>query len=213
MNKYLVWLLKRLFMMTSSNGNIFRVTGHLCGEFTPADFPAQRAVTGSFDVFFDLHPYKRLIKQWWCWWFEASLCPLWRHRNEMFIEDNSEHHDASQATVPYTRERRSGSGGRDCWKVIVEKYGCWYWYWLVYFNQSMFKVQEFVRFKPSPVYMPARILIRPKRALYHSHKMKRNKKAKKLPRQFTDIQTFKKIIQRCFHKDYETAGFKYKLKI
>ena len=22
------------FMMTSSNGNIFRVTGHLCGEFT-----------------------------------------------------------------------------------------------------------------------------------------------------------------------------------
>ena len=23
-----------LFMMTSSNGNIFRVTGHLCGEFT-----------------------------------------------------------------------------------------------------------------------------------------------------------------------------------
>ena len=24
----------RLFMMTSSNGNIFRVTGHLCGEFT-----------------------------------------------------------------------------------------------------------------------------------------------------------------------------------
>ena len=25
---------KRLFMMTSWNGNIFRVTGHLCGEFT-----------------------------------------------------------------------------------------------------------------------------------------------------------------------------------
>ena len=30
------------FMMTSSNGNIFRVTGPLCGEFTgPAEFPAQ----------------------------------------------------------------------------------------------------------------------------------------------------------------------------
>ena len=42
-------------MMTSSNGNIFRVTGHLCGEFTgPGDFPAQRPVVWSFDVFFDL---------------------------------------------------------------------------------------------------------------------------------------------------------------
>ena len=37
-------------MMTSSNGNIFRVTGPL---FT-GEFHAQRAVTGSFDVFFDL---------------------------------------------------------------------------------------------------------------------------------------------------------------
>ena len=25
---------QRNFMKTSSNGNIFRVTGHLCGEFT-----------------------------------------------------------------------------------------------------------------------------------------------------------------------------------
>ena len=39
-------------MMTSSNGNIFRVAGHLCGEFTgPDQFPAQRPVTRSFDVF------------------------------------------------------------------------------------------------------------------------------------------------------------------
>ena len=51
-------------MMTSSNGNIFRVTGHLCGEFTgPGEFPAQRPVTRSFDVFFDLRPNKRLSKQ------------------------------------------------------------------------------------------------------------------------------------------------------
>ena len=40
-------------MMTSSNGNIFRVTGPLCGEFTgPGKFPTQRPVTRSFDVFF-----------------------------------------------------------------------------------------------------------------------------------------------------------------
>ena len=42
-------------MMTSSNGNIFRVTGLFCGQFTgPGEFPAQRPVTRSFDVFFDL---------------------------------------------------------------------------------------------------------------------------------------------------------------
>ena len=51
-------------MMTSSNGNIFRVTGPLCGEFTgPGEFPAQRPVTRSFDVYFDLRLNKRLSKQ------------------------------------------------------------------------------------------------------------------------------------------------------
>ena len=68
--------------MTSSNGNIFRVAGHLCWEFTdPRWIPAQRPVTRSFDVFYDLHPNKRLSKQWWGWWFETPSCPLWRHRN------------------------------------------------------------------------------------------------------------------------------------
>ena len=39
----------------------FRVTGPLCGEFTgPGEFPAQRPVTRSFDVFFDLRLNKRL---------------------------------------------------------------------------------------------------------------------------------------------------------
>ena len=53
-------------MVTSSNGNIFHVTGHLCGEFTsPGDFPAQRPVTRSFDVFLDLSLNKRLSKQSW----------------------------------------------------------------------------------------------------------------------------------------------------
>ena len=65
-------------MMTSSNGNIFRVTGDLCGEFTG---PTQRPVTWSFDVFFDLRLNKRLSKQSWDWWFETLSCPLWRHCN------------------------------------------------------------------------------------------------------------------------------------
>ena len=53
-----------VYMMTSSNGTIFRVTGPLCGEFTgPGEFPTQRPVTWSFDVFFDLRLNKRLSEQ------------------------------------------------------------------------------------------------------------------------------------------------------
>ena len=48
-----------MIMMTSSNGNIFRVTSHLC------EFPAQKPVTQSFDDFFDLRLNKRLSKQLW----------------------------------------------------------------------------------------------------------------------------------------------------
>ena len=69
-------------MMTSSNGNIFRVTGPLCGEFTgPGEFPAQRPVTRSYNVFFHQRLNKRLSKQPWGWWFETPGWSLWRHRN------------------------------------------------------------------------------------------------------------------------------------
>ena len=69
--------------MTSSNGNTFRVTGPLCGEFTgPGEFPTQRPVTRSFDVFFDLRLNKDLSKQPWGWWFETPSWSLWRQCNE-----------------------------------------------------------------------------------------------------------------------------------
>ena len=45
------------------------------------EFPAERPVTGSFEVFFHLCLNKRLSKQWWGWWFETPSCPLWRHCN------------------------------------------------------------------------------------------------------------------------------------
>ena len=47
----------------------------------PGDFPAQRPVTRSFDVFFDLRLNKRLCKHLWSWWFETPSHPLWRHCN------------------------------------------------------------------------------------------------------------------------------------
>ena len=51
-------------MITSSTGNIFRVTGPLWGNSpVTGEFPAQRPVTRSFDVFFNL----RLHKRWGLW--------------------------------------------------------------------------------------------------------------------------------------------------
>ena len=45
------------------------------------EFPAQRPVTRSFDVFFDLCLNTRLREQPWGWWFETLLRPFWRHCN------------------------------------------------------------------------------------------------------------------------------------
>ena len=47
----------------------------------PGEFPAQRPVTPSFDVFFDLRLNNRLSKQSWGWRFETLSCPLWCHCN------------------------------------------------------------------------------------------------------------------------------------
>ena len=69
-------------MMTSSNGNFFRVTGHWWGEFTGCRWiPTQRLVTRSFDLFFDLRLNKKVFKQSWGWWYETPSCPSWRHSN------------------------------------------------------------------------------------------------------------------------------------
>ena len=68
--------------MTSSNGNIFRVTGHLCGEFTgPQWIPHTKASDAGLGCFLWSAP-ELLSKQWRGWWFETQSCSLWRHRNE-----------------------------------------------------------------------------------------------------------------------------------
>ena len=58
----------------------------LCVGNSPVtgEFPTQRPVTRSFDVFFDLRLNTRLSKQWWCWWFETPSRSLWRHFNAMW---------------------------------------------------------------------------------------------------------------------------------
>ena len=97
-------------VMTSSYGNIFRVTGPLLGKPPVTGiFPSQRPVTRSFDLFVDLRLNlsvartvqqvgqsnrlrlnKRLSKQPRYWWFKRNSHSLWRHCN-----DNKGHHTSS----------------------------------------------------------------------------------------------------------------------
>ena len=70
-------------IMTSSNGNISVLTAICAGNsLVTGEFPAQRPVTWSFDVFFDLRLSKLWGKQWW---FETPSCPLWLHCNGMVL--------------------------------------------------------------------------------------------------------------------------------
>ena len=78
---YIYIQIQSILSKTWWNANIFRVTGPLCGEFTGHRWiPAQRPVTRSFDVFFDLRLIKRLSTQSRGWWFETPSRPLWRHK-------------------------------------------------------------------------------------------------------------------------------------
>ena len=77
-----------VFMMTSSNGNMFRVTGFCAGNSpaTGGNSPvtgefSHRPVTRSFDVFFDLRLNKQLSIQSRSRWFEMPLRSLWCHCN------------------------------------------------------------------------------------------------------------------------------------
>ena len=71
-------------MMTSSNRNISALLTICAGNSpVPGEFPAQRPVTRSFDVFFDLRLNKPLSKQSWGWWFETPSRPLLHHCNAL----------------------------------------------------------------------------------------------------------------------------------
>ena len=62
---------------------IFSALLAICAGNSPVtgEFPTQRPVTRSFDVYFDLRPNKQLSKQSWGWWFETPSRQLWRHCN------------------------------------------------------------------------------------------------------------------------------------
>ena len=76
-------------MMASPNGNIFALQA-ICAGISPVtgEFPAQRPVTRTFDVFFNLRLNKRMSEQWWGWWFETPSRSLWHHCNGLNMYDS-----------------------------------------------------------------------------------------------------------------------------
>ena len=73
---------REIFMMTSSNGNFFRATSHLCRESTGHRWiPRPKASDAGLWNFLWSAPEWRLSKQSWGWWFETPSRLLWRHSN------------------------------------------------------------------------------------------------------------------------------------
>ena len=106
----------------------------------PGEFPAQRPVTRSFDVFFDLRLNKRWRKQSWGWWFETPSWSLWRHCNGMngmglsvwmafvtfhivaslYILPNC--HD----NLPFDNNKHPSLGPKPCHPDIAHEPGCYF---------------------------------------------------------------------------------------
>ena len=102
----------------------------LCAGNSPVtgEFPTQRPVTRSFDVFFDMHLNKRLSKQSWGWWFETLASSLWRHCNvhaicNIVMYRNESKQDLRMKLLLPTKvvpcsERPTGRGLR--WSVTID---------------------------------------------------------------------------------------------
>ena len=70
------------------------------------EFPAQRPVTQSFDVIFDLRLNKRLREQWWGWWFETPSRSFWRQCNVSAKKFGR--HSSDTAAEPSAKFQRYG---------------------------------------------------------------------------------------------------------
>ena len=93
---YVIFVVKYVIFLNrhqANNNHIFAWWRHQMGTFTallalcagnspvPGEFPVQRPVTRSFDVFFHLRPNKRLSIQSWGWWSETLFRSLRCHCN------------------------------------------------------------------------------------------------------------------------------------
>ena len=89
-----------MLMMTSWKGTFSALLAIFAGNSqVPGEFPAERPVTWSFDVFYDMRPNKRLSKRSRGWWFETPSHPLWRHSNVSLPQSMTEHFTSSYGCI------------------------------------------------------------------------------------------------------------------
>ena len=114
---------QNLCMMTSSNENIFRVTGPLCAEFTGHRWiPLTTASDAELWCFLDLRLNRRLSKDSRGWWFETPSCSLWRQCNGLnrcwFINRATIHWAGGRLTGCKISWRRLKAARLDVTKIV-----------------------------------------------------------------------------------------------
>ena len=107
----------------------------LCAGNSPVvgEFPAQRPVTRSFDVFFDLRMGTRLSKQSWGWWFETPSRSLSRHCNlvvfcvAMYISFDEWTYDTRSIQDKYCYSKNTSNTPEDilCFHCVIYVYLKW----------------------------------------------------------------------------------------
>ena len=90
----------------------------LCEGNSPVtgEFPSQRPVTQSLDVFFDLRMNKRLSKQSKRRWFETPPRSLWRHCNELEMELPDRKQEGTRKRSPNYSHHATGILYYELWK-------------------------------------------------------------------------------------------------
>ena len=124
----------------------------LCAGNSPVtgEVPAQRPVTRSFDVFFDLCLNKRLSKHSWGWWFETPWRPLWRHCNVNMLRKPSTHeYHCVLSTHRYGMYATRSLSHKTCWQHKVEKHMFFFSWQKVVSNKAFYFFATYPELKTS----------------------------------------------------------------
>ena len=104
----------------------------LCAGNSPAtgEFPTQRPVTRSFDVFSDLRLNKRSSKQSRGWWFVTRSHPLWRHCTDDGIYGQQHTNEAYHFDI-FHFKTQSVNIYNICFEI-------WHWVIIIWFDRPLF---------------------------------------------------------------------------
>ena len=101
---YCIWKLWQCDIPWCHQMETFSVLLALCARNSPvtSEFPTQRPVAWSLDVFFDLCLNKGLTKQLWGWWSETQSRSLWHHCNDFVMKKELFQHTILKHLITYS---------------------------------------------------------------------------------------------------------------